>query len=59
MRTAAYIFILIVLNACSADLPDTQTLVDDIYNKKVEEYQRRKDRECRENALNAAEAHVD
>ncbi len=58
IRTAFILFVLLC-SGCTVDLPDANTIIDEIYQQQVEEYRIRDARECRAKALSDAEAHVD
>ena len=59
MRKSAFIFLVLFCSACSVDLPDANTIIEEIYRQQVEEFRVRDERECRAKALSDAEAHVD
>ena len=45
--------------ACRSDLPDTDTLVKEIYDQRVEEFLAQKKADCKNRALLEAESQVD
>lgn len=59
MKKRLSILLLLVLGSCSPELPDSQSLIDELLESKVSDYKAKKNKECRNDALADAEAHVD
>lgn len=59
MKIFFSILLLLAFSSCGPDLPDSQTIIDEILDQKISDFKAKKNAECRSDALADAEAHVD
>jgi len=59
MNRFSTLLLLLTFMSCGPELPDTQTIVDELYAKKKAVFVSKKLSDCKLEAIEAAEAHVD